>query len=198
MARGQGMTHDLVCAGPYGWSSRDLAAAIDRLGIRPCVHFIGYVPVDDLPVIYNLAELFIFPSLYEGFGLPVVEAMACGTPVITSNTSSLGEIAGGAAETIDPYSTEAMADALVRLARDEELRHERAAQGLDRARTFSWRRTAREMLALYSQAAGLTSAQPQLQNAPGHLDADIEPAIAATPVSAEANALARSIPEGWR
>ncbi len=197
-ARAQGMTHELVCAGPYGWASRDLASVIDRLGIRPVVNFIGYVPVDDLPVVYNLAEFFIFPSLYEGFGLPVVEAMACGTAVITSNTSSLGEIADGAAETIDPYSTEAMAGALLRLARDEEWRRHLAVQGLGRARTFSWSRTAREMLAVYSDAAGLTHARPAAQSAPPHLHGDIEPVVAATPVSAEGNALARSIPEGWR
>ncbi len=101
-ARAQGVAHELVCVGPYGWSSRDLYEHIDRLGLRRVVHFTGYVPVDDLPVIYNLAEFFVFPSIYEGFGLPVVEAMACGTPVITANTSSLEEIATGAAEMVDP------------------------------------------------------------------------------------------------
>ena len=90
------------------------------------VHFTGYVPFEDLPAIYNLGDFFVFPSLYEGFGLPVVEAMACGTPVITSNTSSLGEIAGDAAETIDPLDTEAMTDAIVRLATDADLRRDRS------------------------------------------------------------------------
>ena len=108
-ARKAGIPHHLVCVGPYGWSSRDLAGHIERLGIEDVVHFTGYVPFEHLPAIYNLAEFFAFPSLYEGFGLPVVEAMACGVPVLTSTTSSLGEIAGDAAETIDPTDTDAIA-----------------------------------------------------------------------------------------
>ena len=155
-ARKQGMRHELVCAGPYGWSSRPLSAMIDRLGIRDVVHFMGYVPVADLPCIYNLAEMFAFPSVYEGFGLPVVEAMACGTPVITSNTSSLAEIATGAAETVDPYDVDALAAAMLRLARDANWRAELSARGLERARRFSWNRTAREMLTVYREAAGVT------------------------------------------
>jgi glycosyltransferase involved in cell wall biosynthesis len=154
-AREQGMPHELVCSGPYGWSSRDLSSTIDRLGIRDVVHFTGYVPVEDLPGIYNLAEMSAFPSVYEGFGLPVVEAMACGTPVITSNTSSLAEIATGAAETVDPYDVDAIAAAMLRLAGDASWRAELSARGLARAQCFSWARTAREMLAVYRCAAGV-------------------------------------------
>jgi glycosyltransferase involved in cell wall biosynthesis len=150
------MRHELVCVGPYGWSSRRLSSTIERLGIRDVVHFTGYVPVEDLPCIYNLAEMFAFPSVYEGFGLPVVEAMACGTPVITSNTSSLAEIATGAAETVDPYDVNAIAAAMLRLARDPGWRAELAALGLLRAQRFSWSRSAREMLAVYRRAAGVT------------------------------------------
>ena len=168
-ARAQGMPHELVCAGPYGWSSRDLTAVIDRLGIRDGVHFTGYVPVEQLPAIYNLAEMFAFPSVYEGFGLPVVEAMACGTPVITSNTSSLDEIASGAAETVDPYCADAIADAMLRLARDADWRRELSARGRARARRFSWTRTAREMLAIYQRAAGV--AVPHT----AHLTPQLEP-----------------------
>lgn len=159
-ARARGIPHALVCAGPYGWSSRDLEGVIDRLGLSDCVHFTGYVPVADLPAIYNLGEIFAFPSVYEGFGLPVVEAMACGTPVLTANTSSLDEIAAGAAETVDPYDTDAITDAIVRLARDADWRHELTTRGLARAGRFSWARTAREMLAVYSGAAGLSVPQP--------------------------------------
>jgi glycosyltransferase involved in cell wall biosynthesis len=132
-ARAAGMPHHLVCVGPYGWSSRDLGGLIERLALTPYVHFTGYVPFDDLPALYNLGELFVFPSLYEGFGLPVIEAMACGTPVVTANSSSLGEIAGDAAATVDPSSVEAI------------------------AQSFSWARTAREMLAVYQRAAGVTA-----------------------------------------
>jgi glycosyltransferase involved in cell wall biosynthesis len=155
-ARKSGIAHHLVCVGPYGWSSNDLAGRIDRLGIRNAVHFTGYVPFDDLPAIYNLGDFFVFPSLYEGFGLPVVEAMAAGTAVLTSSTSSLGEIAGDAAETIDPTSTDAMIDAIRRLANDEALRRDRAEKGLARAKTFSWSQAAREMLAVYHRAAGVS------------------------------------------
>lgn len=156
-ARARGIPHELVCVGPYGWSSRDLTRVIDRAGVRPWVHFTGYVPVDDLPAIYNLAEIFAFPSLYEGFGLPVVEAMACGTPVVTSNSSSLAELAGGAAETVDPHDVDALSTALVRLAGDAAWRHDLAERGVMRAREFSWTRTAREMLAVYQRAAGVAA-----------------------------------------
>jgi glycosyltransferase involved in cell wall biosynthesis len=155
-ARRAGIPHHLVCAGPYGWASRDLAGRIERLGIARAVHFTGYVPFDHLPAIYNLGDFFVFPSLYEGFGLPVVEAMACGIPVLTSNTSSLGEIAGDAAETIDPIDTDAMAAAILRLATDPDLRRDRAERGLRRARSFSWEQSAKEMLAVYHRAAGVT------------------------------------------
>jgi glycosyltransferase involved in cell wall biosynthesis len=153
-ARRQGMAHELVCVGPYGWSSRDLYDQVDRLGLRRLVHFTGYVPADDLPVIYNLSEFFVFPSIYEGFGLPVVEAMACGIPVITSNTSSLLEIAADAAETVDPHDVDALAAALVTLATNADRRGELSARGRVRARQFSWARTAKEMLALYARVIG--------------------------------------------
>lgn len=160
-ARAAGIPHHLVCVGPYGWSSRDLSGLIDRLGLTPYVHFTGYVPFEDLPVLYNLGELFVFPSLYEGFGLPVVEAMACGTPVITANSSSLVEIAGDAAVTIDPSSTDALADAILGLAMDEEHRRDLSARGLSRSRAFSWTQTAKEMLAVYQRAAGVLVSTPR-------------------------------------
>ncbi len=154
-ARRAGMSQQLVCVGPYGWSSRDLAGHVQKLGIQQSVHFTGYLPFDHLPAIYNLADFFVFPSLYEGFGLPVVEAMASGLPVLTSKTSSLGEIAGDAAVTIDPTDTDAMVDAIRRLAADADFRRDRAEQGLRRARDFSWTQTAREMLAVYHRVAGV-------------------------------------------
>lgn len=181
-ARAAGMPHELVCAGPYGWSSRDLSTRIEQLDLTRVVHFVGYVPTADLPVIYNLSELFVFPSLYEGFGLPVVEAMACGTPVITSRSSSLGEIASGAALTIDPEDTGALADALDRLARSASLRAELTAQGLARARTFSWQRTAREMLAVYAKAAGVAVRVPESVSAPTAVDL-ADPAVSVKPMS---------------
>ncbi len=156
-ARAQGIPHHLVCVGPYGWSSRDLAGRIERLGITDAVHFTGYVDFNDLPAIYNLGEFFVFPSLYEGFGLPVVEAMASGVPVLTSNTSSLGEVAGDAAETVDPASTDALAGAIYRMATDPERRIDLVRRGLERSRSFSWAQTAKDMLAVYHRAAGVTA-----------------------------------------
>ncbi len=172
-ARARGVRHELVCVGPYGWSSRDLYECIDRLELGRVVHFTGYVPVEDLPVIYNLGQLFVFPSLYEGFGLPVVEAMACGTPVITANTSSLDEIAAGAAETVDPLNVEALADAIVRLAGDEELRRDLSQRGFVRAREFSWSRAAKEMLAVYGRAAGFTVPQSTASLQPAEVDSAV-------------------------
>jgi glycosyltransferase involved in cell wall biosynthesis len=159
-ARRQGIPHDLVCVGPYGWSSRDLYDRVERLGLRRQVHFTGYVPAEDLPAIYSSSEFFIFPSIYEGFGLPVIEAMACGTPVITSNASSLMEIAGGAAEIADPYDGEALAAALAKLASNADHRRDLAARGIERAQQFSWVRTAKEMLALYRRVAAAPVAPP--------------------------------------
>ena len=156
-ARRAGMPHQLVCVGPYGWASRDLSGHIERLGLGDAVHFTGYIPFEHLPAIYNLGEFFVFPSLYEGFGLPVVEAMACGIAVLTSNTSSLGEVAADAAATVDPTDTDAIADAMLRLSGDPDLRRELSTRGLRRARTFSWTQTARDMLAVYHQAAGVAT-----------------------------------------
>jgi glycosyltransferase involved in cell wall biosynthesis len=174
-ARRQGVTHELVCVGPYGWSSRDLYRRVDELGLDRVVHFTGYVPVEDLPVIYTLAEMFVFPSIYEGFGLPVVEAMACGTPVITANTSSLAEIADGVAETVDPHDVDALAGAIVRLALDPDYREALAHRGLARANEFSWSRTAKEMLALYYRVAfgpiRLPARSVHPPSAPAHADA---------------------------
>jgi glycosyltransferase involved in cell wall biosynthesis len=156
-ARGAGVPHRLVCVGPYGWGSRDLDRHIARLGLSAHVHFTGYVSSADLPAIYNLAEFFVFPSLYEGFGLPVVEAMACGTPVITTRGSSLEEVAGTAAVIVDPLNTTDLASAIVRLASTPSLRAALSRQGLVRARDFSWTRSARETLDIYRAVAGLAT-----------------------------------------
>lgn len=102
----------------------------------------GYVAEDQLAAVYGGAEILVFPSLYEGFGLPVLEAMACGTPVITSNVTSTPEVAGDAALLVDPYSEESMADGLQKLLSDAALRAQLAARGLERAKEFTWDRTA--------------------------------------------------------
>lgn len=143
------LPHHLVCVGPYGWGSRDLHHKLEALGIAHVVHFTGYVPFDTLPVIYNLAEIFVFPSLYEGFGLPVVEAMACGLPVVTASTSSLAEIAADALETVDPLDTDVLTTTLLKLATDEPRRRLLAERSLGRSRDFSWSKAAEETLEIY-------------------------------------------------
>jgi glycosyltransferase involved in cell wall biosynthesis len=147
------LTHQLVCVGPYGWLSTDIQAQIERLEIQDAVKFTGYVPFADLPVLYSLAEIFVFPSVYEGFGLPVVEAMACGVPVITGRNSSLPEIAGGAIEHVDQVDAETLGAAMVSLTADSERRRHRASLGVERARLFSWSRAARETLGIYRMVA---------------------------------------------
>jgi glycosyltransferase involved in cell wall biosynthesis len=146
------LMHQLVCAGPYGWLSRDIQRRIERWGMKDVVRVLGYVPFEDLPAIYTQAEMFVFPSLYEGFGLPVVEAMACGVPVLTGRVSALVEIAGGAAAHVDRLDAEAFGDGMVGLARSPEWREELSWRGLQRARAFSWARAAQETLAVYRAA----------------------------------------------
>jgi glycosyltransferase involved in cell wall biosynthesis len=145
------LPHKLVIVGQRLWrDAAILEAARDDIS---AVLLTGYVPAADLPLLYNAAQMFAYPSLYEGFGLPVVEAMACGTPVITSNVSCMPEIAGEAALLVNPYHEAEIAAALVRLASDEPYRRELGALGLARARAFSWERTAQQTLEVYRRAA---------------------------------------------
>ena len=147
------LPHQLVCVGPYGWGYQEVQRCIERLELGPDVRLTGYVPFVDLAALYNLSEVFVFPSLYEGFGLPVIEAMACGTPVIAARNSSLREIADGAVEAIDPLETEAIARALLGLVNDPDRRRQLSQNGLARAQAFSWTRSAQKTLAVYRLAA---------------------------------------------
>ena len=113
--------------------------------------FTGYVPEADLPVLYSLAEIFIYPSLREGFGIPILEAMSCGTPVITSNTSSMPEVAGEAALLIDPYDPEDIARSMDTLLNDPVMQSELSARGLERVRNFSWLNSAKKTLDVYNE-----------------------------------------------
>jgi alpha-1,3-rhamnosyl/mannosyltransferase len=142
-------TSHLVIAGVWDPRYPEVRQRAEALGLEERVCFLGPVAESDLPAVYSGATLFAFPSLYEGFGLPVLEAMACGAPVVCSNTSSLPEVAGDAALTFDPTSIDAIADALRRLLSDSELRAELRTRGLHRAAQFSWERTAQETLAVY-------------------------------------------------
>jgi len=142
----------LVLAGGKGWLYDDLFAKVEALELDEEVVFPGYVMNDELSLWYNAATVFSYPSVYEGFGLPVLEAQACGTPVLTSNTSSLPEAAGDGALMVDPYDVEELAAGLDRLLTDEPLRHELRERGLAHARQFSWPRTARETACVYRRA----------------------------------------------
>ena len=138
----------LVIAGKKGWLYEAIFRRVEELGLEGQVVFTGYVAEEDLPALFSGARLFVFPSLYEGFGLPVLEAMACGVPVVCSNASSLSEVAGDAALLFDPLDVEGMAAAMERVLGDERLRAELVERGLKRAREFSWERCARETLAV--------------------------------------------------
>jgi glycosyltransferase involved in cell wall biosynthesis len=128
---------------------------VARLGLGERVRFTGYVPDADLPALYSGAQCFCYPSLYEGFGLPPLEAMACGTPAITSNVSSLPEVVGDAALTVDPTAVPDLAAALRRLLTDPAARQRYRACGLQQAACFSWDRTARATRAVYDAVLGV-------------------------------------------
>ena len=149
-----GLRHPLVVVGASGWRSTEVARTVEALDLKDTVVFTGYVPDADLPALYTGAELFVFPSLYEGFGLPPLEAMACGTPVITSNVSSLPEVVGDAALTVDPYDVEVIAEAMRQILTDADLREGMRQRGLERAKQFSWERTARETVDVYRKVLG--------------------------------------------
>ena len=144
----------LVLAGREDRRYKEARQAVEKYGLGGRVIFFGDVPDEDLPALYNGAVCFVLPSLYEGFGLPVLEAMACGLPVICAHTSSLPEVAGEAALLVDPLDVEALAEALSRVLSDQDLRAEMRAKSLARAAEFSWPETARRTLAVYREAVG--------------------------------------------
>jgi glycosyltransferase involved in cell wall biosynthesis len=141
--------HTLVLAGGVGWGMEGLGALIESLGIAPRVKRMGYVDDADMHGLYAEADVFFFPSHYEGFGLPVLEAMACGCPVITSRTSSLPEVGGEAAHYVDPNDIDAMAEALRQVLGDASLRETMGARGEKQAAKFSWKDAAARTLAVY-------------------------------------------------
>jgi glycosyltransferase involved in cell wall biosynthesis len=141
----------LVIAGGRGHPRGPVHTRIAELGLAERVVFAGFVGDEDLPALYSAARVVAFPSIYEGFGLPALEGMACGTPVVTSNTSSLPEIVGDAGLLVDPYDVEALANALARALDDEGLRSSLVEKGLHRARRFTWAEAARQVRAVYAE-----------------------------------------------
>lgn len=145
---------DLVLAGAPGWLTDEVYALVGRLGLTGRVRFLGRVSDEELVWLYNIAQVLVLPSFYEGFGLPPLEAMACGTPVIAANVSSLPEVVGDAGILVDPTATDELTVAIWRALNDQALREELVAKGYRRAACFSWERAARETLELYRRVAG--------------------------------------------
>jgi alpha-1,3-rhamnosyl/mannosyltransferase len=135
---------ELLLAGPRGWQTDEIDAALSRFGDR--VRRLGHVDDAELPALYAGATAFLYPSLREGFGLPVLEAMAAGTAVVTSGISSLPEVGGDAVRYVDPHDVDSIRDGLAEILDDAERREALAAAGRERARSFTWERTARETL----------------------------------------------------
>jgi glycosyltransferase involved in cell wall biosynthesis len=152
-ARRSGIEHTLVLAGGKGWYDDPIYAAIQESGVAEHVLLPGYIPGDDLAALYGGAALFVYPSLYEGFGLPPLEAMACGVPVLVSNVSAVPEVVGSAGVTVNPREPEQIAAEMVALLGDQERRRLLASAGLERAALFSWENTARRTAALYDEVA---------------------------------------------
>ena len=145
----QGIDIHLVIAGGKGWLENPIYKTITDTHMEDFVHFIGFVDDSDLPALYRNATCVAFPSLYEGFGLPILEGMASGVPVLTSNISSLPEVAGDAAIMVDPYDLDAITDGLQRLILDSGLRNTLIQKGLVRARQFTWEKSAQQLLGIY-------------------------------------------------
>jgi glycosyltransferase involved in cell wall biosynthesis len=141
--------HKLVIVGSKGWLYDEIEETIHALRLDGRVNLTGFVKDQDLPYLYSAAEVFAFPSLYEGFGIPVLEAMGCGTPVVTSSVSSMPEVAGDAALLVSPHDVEALASALWRLLDDVYLQNELCLRGFERVRQFTWRETAKRLVRAY-------------------------------------------------
>lgn len=147
---------DLVIAGKHVRAFEELVRTADELGISHRVKFPGFIPVEEMPLLYNAASLFVYPSFYEGFGLDPLEAMACGVPVVCSRATSLPEVIGDGAWMVDPYRDEQLGEAMFKLLTNNDLAAEYAERGLMQASVFSWRRTSWETLQVYRAVAGST------------------------------------------
>jgi glycosyltransferase involved in cell wall biosynthesis len=154
-AKPEGKLPKLVLVGKCAWLYDETLHAIKELELSDSIILTGYVPGSDLPALYSGALCFIYPSYFEGFGLPPLEAMQCGVPVIVGNRTSLPEVVGDAGVLVDPFDVNALAAAIEKVESDSNLRAELSVQGLARAKLFKWRETARQTLAVYQKAAGL-------------------------------------------
>jgi glycosyltransferase involved in cell wall biosynthesis len=156
--KGEGVK--LVMAGGLGWGYGPILASVERLNLKEDVLLPGFVPPEEKVYWYNAAEVFVYPSLYEGFGLPPLEAMACGTPVVASKAASLPEVVGDGGVLVDPLNPDAMAEALLRLLSNPEERERLRIKGLRQAQKFSWELMAKETVSIYREA--LAERRPRL------------------------------------
>lgn len=143
------LPHQLVLAGGKGELTADLHQSIRKLKIEEAVILPGYISEEDIYTVYNNSDLFVFPSLFEGFGIPVLEAMACGVPVVASNVCSLPEVVGDAGLLVDPMNVDSIAEGIYKVLSDKELRYDLIKKGLKRAKLFSWEKTAKETIEIY-------------------------------------------------
>jgi len=144
----------LVLVGGGGWSRRPLLRTIHAFDLENRVVLAGFVPDEELPAFYSGADLFVFPSLYEGFGLPLLEAMACGCPVVASNASSVPEVTNGAAALVDPYDVTGLTRVMREIVQDRSKQEQLRQLGLSRARMFTWARTARRLEGIFQEVGG--------------------------------------------
>jgi len=149
--------HDMVILGFKRWKFEKDLRLLEELGLKSRVHFAGFVPDEDIPAFYNMAELYLFPSLYEGFGIPVLEAMACGCPVVTSQTGCSPEVAGNAAVLVDPYKPDSIHEGVNQVLQNQSLRDELIEKGLRRCMDFSWKKTALATRSLFESLAEQSS-----------------------------------------
>ena len=147
------LPHHLLISGGKGWLYDEVLAEVEVQNLQDRVHFIGFVDDEDLPALYSGADLFLFPSLYEGFGLPLLEAMGCGTPVISANASSLPEVGGDTAVYLAPHDQTGWSQTMIELLRDDEKRALLSQKGRRHVQAFSWQRTAVELLNIYGNIA---------------------------------------------
>lgn len=145
--------HKFVITGKKGWLYNDVFKTVKKLNLEKKVIFTGYVPDNDLCALYTLSDIFIFPSLYEGFGLPILEAMTCDAPVITSNISSMPEVAGNAALLVNPYNIQEITEAIKKLYTDKKLRQTLIKKGRNQIKKFTWKKSAQETLKIYEKLA---------------------------------------------
>ncbi len=138
----------LVLIGARDYGQDVVSAKINELGLKNDVIFLGWLPFEDIPLIYSAAEIFVFPSLHEGFGIPVLEAMACGVPVVASMIEPIIEVAGGAALLVDPLNIDELSEGMLSVMKDSRLREMLTRDGLKRAAEFSWEKTARDTLSI--------------------------------------------------